>query len=284
MPSSSLLWHGNHPEYTAVKDCEKGTKLSGKGSITAASYDNGTITVGFHSEKAGKKGYGYYATIKGNTNMEGLMATNMSTEETPLRTGSIKLTKKVEDKYGNSINTDEVFKFNIEFMTEDEEVKKALSGTKVYGDVTLTDGKGSFYISKDQTMNIYGVPTKNDKDGKSLVRFKISEESVSDKYSCVYSGDIDSQGEGDFYANNCYLVSATNIKIAEPTQKTQILDVEQKKGAKSKQENAQRRTGNPRPTKSRPRVKGSGFNFARGSESPFEVRLRVRLCWRVIKT
>ena len=31
----------------------------------------------------------------------------------------------------------------------------------------------------------------------------------------------------------------------------------------------QRRTGNPRPTKSRPRVKRSGFNFARGPESPF---------------
>ena len=31
----------------------------------------------------------------------------------------------------------------------------------------------------------------------------------------------------------------------------------------------QRKTGSPRPTKSRPRVKYSGFNFARGSESPF---------------
>ena len=31
----------------------------------------------------------------------------------------------------------------------------------------------------------------------------------------------------------------------------------------------------PRPTKSCPRVKGSGFNFARGSESTFEVRLRA---------
>ena len=28
-------------------------------------------------------------------------------------------------------------------------------------------------------------------------------------------------------------------------------------------------SGSPRPTKSRPRVKYSGFNFARGSESPF---------------
>ena len=36
------------------------------------------------------------------------------------------------------------------------------------------------------------------------------------------------------------------------------------------------RTGNPRPTKSRPRVKGSGFNFARGSESQLEVRSRAR--------
>lgn len=218
-----VLWEGNHPEYTAVKDCEKGRKLSGKGSIMNITNDNDTITVGFHSEKNGKKGYGYYATIKGNTNMEGLRATNMSTEETPLRTGNVRLTKKVEDKYGNSIDTDEVFKFSIEFITEDEEVKKALSGIKVYGNVTLTDGKGSFYISKDQTMNIYGVPTKNDKDGKSLVRFKISEESASDKYSCVYSGDIDSQGESDFYAGNYYLVSATNVKIAEPTQKTQNL-------------------------------------------------------------
>ena len=31
----------------------------------------------------------------------------------------------------------------------------------------------------------------------------------------------------------------------------------------------QRRTGNLRPTQSRSRVKCSGFNFARGSESPF---------------
>lgn len=218
-----VLWNGNHPEYTAVKDCEKGRKLSGKGIIMNITNNNDTITVGFHSEKAGKKGYGYYATIRGNANMEGLRVTNMSTEETPLSTGNVRLTKKVEDKYENSIDTDEVFKFNIEFITEDEEVKKALSGTKVYGNVTLTDGKGSFYISKDQTMNIYGVPTKNDKDGKSLVRFKISEERASDKYSCVYSGDIDSQGESDFYAGNYYLVSATNVKIAEPTQKTQIL-------------------------------------------------------------
>lgn len=37
----------------------------------------------------------------------------------------------------------------------------------------------------------------------------------------------------------------------------------------------QRKTGSPRPTKSRPRVKYSGFNFARGSESPFEVWLRA---------
>ena len=34
-------------------------------------------------------------------------------------------------------------------------------------------------------------------------------------------------------------------------------------------------SGSPRPTKSRPRVKYSGFNFARGSESTFEVRLRA---------
>ena len=231
-----VLWHGNHPEYTAVKDCEKGKKLSGKGSITAASYDNGTITVGFHSEKAGKKGYGYYAIIKGNTNMEGLMATNMSTEETPLSTGSVKLTKKVEDKYGNSIDTDEVFKFNIEFITEDEEVKKALSGTKIYGDVTLTDGKGSFYISKDQTINIKGVPSKVDEKGDALVKFKIAEEDGNGKYKCTYSGRIGAEtGENTFYPTNTYSICATNSKIEEPVSKVQNLTV--KKQVKNSNKN-----------------------------------------------
>ena len=37
----------------------------------------------------------------------------------------------------------------------------------------------------------------------------------------------------------------------------------------------QRRTESPRPTKSRPRVKCFGSNFARGAESPFEVWLRA---------
>lgn len=231
-----VLWDGDHPEYTAVKDCKKGRKLSGKGSITAASYDNGTITVGFHSEKAGKKGYGYYATIKGNTNMEGLMATNMSTEETPLSTGNVKLTKKVEDKYGNSIDTDEVFKFNIEFITEDEEVKKALSGTKIYGDVTLTDGKGSFYISKDQTINIKGVPSKVDEKGDALVKFKIAEEDGNGKYKCTYSGRIGAEtGENTFYPTNTYSICATNSKIEEPVSKVQNLTV--KKQVKNSNKN-----------------------------------------------
>ena len=41
-------------------------------------------------------------------------------------------------------------------------------------------------------------------------------------------------------------------------------------------DNYQRRTENPRPTNSRLRVKGPGFNFARRSKSPFEVWLRTR--------
>ena len=41
-------------------------------------------------------------------------------------------------------------------------------------------------------------------------------------------------------------------------------------------DNYQRRMENPRPTKSRLRVKGPGFNFARMSKSPFEVWLRTR--------
>lgn len=223
-----VIWSGNQPEYTAVKDYQKGTKI--EGSRNESDWPiltiGDTVTIGFHSEKNGEKGYGYYAKIRGDSNSQGLNVTNISTEETPLDTGNIEFTKKVEDKQGNDLDTDEVFKFNIEFTTDDEEVKEALKGTKAYGDVTLTDGKGSFYISKDQTININGVPSKKDENGNALVKFKILEKSNNVEYKCEYSGQIDSEtGENDFYPNNKYSVFATNIKDSEPVSRVQNLTV-----------------------------------------------------------
>ena len=230
-----VIWNGSHPEYTAVDDYEKGIIKRGKGSLPLVFLDN-TITVGFHSEKDGKKGYGYYAVINSDKNQNGLMATNISTEEAPLDTSNIEFTKKVEDKHGNNLNTDEVFKFNIEFTTEDKEVKEALKGTKTYGDVTLTDGKGSFYISKDQTINIKGVPSKNDEKGNALVKFKISEEDNSNKYDCTLYGRINGQtGENYFYPNDKYSVYAINVKKSESISKVQNLTV--KKQVKNSKKN-----------------------------------------------
>lgn len=231
-----VIWTGNHPDYTAAGDAAKGTKITGKIDAKEYTFNDNTITVGFHSEKDGEKGYGYYAVINSDKNQNGLMATNISTEETPLDTSNIEFTKKVEDKNGNDLNTDEVFKFNIEFTTEDKEVKEALKGTKTYGDVTLTDGKGSFYISKDQTINIKGVPSKKNEKGNALVKFKISEEDNNNKYDCTLYGRIDGKtGENYFYPNDKYSVYATNVKKSESISKVQNLTV--KKQVKNSKKN-----------------------------------------------
>lgn len=220
-------------DYILLADSKRTQKLVGKGESSKGTND-AMMTMEFHSEKGKKNKYGYYISAKSAG--PGLAMTNSSTEETPLSTGDIEFTKKVEDKNGNDLDTDEVFKFNIEFTTEDEEVKEALKGTKTYGDVTLTDGKGSFYISKGQTINIKKVPSKVDEKGNALVKFKISEEDGNGKYKCTYSGQIGAEtGENTFYPTNTYSICATNSKIEEPVSKVQNLTV--KKQVKNSNKN-----------------------------------------------
>ena len=220
-------------DYILLADSKGTQKLVGKGESSRGTND-AMMTMEFHSEKGKKNKYGYYISAKSAG--PGLAMTNSSTEETPLSTGDIEFTKKVEDKNGNDLNTDEVFKFNIDFTTEDKEVKEALKGTKTYGDVTLTDGKGSFYISKGQTINIKGVPSKVDEKGNALVKFKISEEDNNNKYDCTLYGRIDGRtGENSFYPNDKYSVYATNVKKSESISKVQNLTV--KKQVKNSKKN-----------------------------------------------
>ena len=71
-------------------------------------------------------------------------------------------------------------------------------------------------------------------------------------------------------------ISDTGIPQVELTGDVDLWAKEMTFEIKGYNDNYQRRTENPRPTKGRLRVKGPGFNFARMSKSPFEVWLRTR--------
>ena len=71
-------------------------------------------------------------------------------------------------------------------------------------------------------------------------------------------------------------ISDTGIPQVELTGDVDLWAKEMTFEIKGYNDNYQQRTGNPRPTKSRLRIKGPGFNFARMSKSPFEVWLRTR--------
>ena len=50
-----VIWTGSHPDYTAAGDTAKGTKITGKVDTKEYTFNDNTITLGFHSEKDGEK-------------------------------------------------------------------------------------------------------------------------------------------------------------------------------------------------------------------------------------
>lgn len=153
-----VIWTGNHPDYTAAGDAAKGTKITGKIDAKEYTFNDNTITVGFHSEKDGEKGYGYYAVINSDKNQNGLMATNVTTEEPVPDTGNLIVTKKVTESDGTESTDNNVFKFDIEFTSDNAGTTAALVEKKAYGDVTVENGKGSFYLSNGQQVKMTGLP------------------------------------------------------------------------------------------------------------------------------
>lgn len=153
-----VIWTGNHPDYTAAGDAAKGTKITGKIDAKEYTFNDNTITVGFHSEKDGEKGYGYYAVINSDKNQNGLMATNITTDEPIPDTGNLIITKKVTESDGTESTDNNVFKFDIEFTSDNADTTAALVEKKAYGDVTVENGKGSFYLSNGQQVKMTGLP------------------------------------------------------------------------------------------------------------------------------
>lgn len=175
-----VVWTGNHPDYTAADDAVKGTKIIGKVDAKEYTFNDNTITIGFHSEKDGEKSYGYYAVINSDKNQNGLMATNVATEEPIPATGSLIVTKKVTEADGTESTDNNVFKFDIEFISDNADTIAALTEKKVYGDVTVENGKCSFYLSNGQQVKMTGLPAR--------VSYKIMEEENTD-YEISWTAD-----------------------------------------------------------------------------------------------
>lgn len=206
-----VIWNGSHPEYTVVDDYEKGTVKKGKGSLLLSSLEDNTLTVGFHSEKDGKKGYGYYIKIIGNTNINGLTATNVSTEEPALDVGNLYIKKQVLEADGSPSTDDKIFKFNIELSSDDDKISVMLANKKEYGDVTIYGGKGSFYLSNGGSVNLAGIPAG--------VKYHITE-NADDGYESVLTN-----GDGTIQKDRITVVTCTNTKKAKPELKKQTLTI-----------------------------------------------------------
>lgn len=175
-----VIWTGSHPDYTAAGDTAKGTKITGKIDAKEYAFNDNTITVGFHSEKDGEKGYGYYAVINSDKNQDGLMATNVATDEPIPDTGNLIVTKKVTESDGTESTDNNVFKFDIEFTSDNADTTAALAEKKAYGDVTIENGKGSFYLSNGQQVKMTGLPAG--------ISYKITEAENTD-YEVSWTAD-----------------------------------------------------------------------------------------------
>lgn len=202
-----VIWNGSHPEYTATDDYEKGIVKRGKGSLPLIFSDN-MITVGFHSEKDGKKGYGYYMKIVGDTNINGLTATNVSTEEPTIDTGSLSIKKQILEADGSPSTDDKIFKFNIELSSDEDKISAMLANKKDYGDVTIEGGKGYFYLSNGGSICLAGIPAG--------VKYHITEDAADGYESALTNGD------GIIQKDMITMVTCTNTKKAQPEVKNRL--------------------------------------------------------------
>ncbi len=108
------------------------------------------------------------------------MATNVATDEPIPDTGNLIVTKKVTESDGTESTDNNVFKFDIEFTSDNAGTTAALAEKKDYGDVTVENGKGSFYLSNGQQVKMTGLPAG--------ISYKITEAENTD-YEVSWTAD-----------------------------------------------------------------------------------------------
>lgn len=96
---------------------------------------------------------------------------------------------------GSESADDKVFKFNVELTSDNDEIASMLDNKKTYGDVTIENGTGSFYLSNGKSVTMTGIPAG--------VRYNISEVEDSD-YETTLTG-----GNGVISSDNEAIINCT---------------------------------------------------------------------------
>ena len=145
-------------------------------------------------------------------------------------------------------------------------------------DMYLSTGRPS-KSTKGYTVTFHGNGIKfADGTDENMVVYNSSGQIVEGSYKESYKESVETGVA--WYANEACTqkieISDAGIPQVELTGDVDLWAKKMTFEIKGYNDNYQRRMENPRPTKSRLRVKGPGFNFARMSKSPFEVWLRTR--------
>ena len=217
-----------------------------------------------------------YAADASNQNSQNISGGGTSTEDKIDETGS---KAGCAENNGNSDDGSGIYDF------KDNKTAGAVAITKKWDggltnaereipDMYLSTGRPS-KSTKGYTVTFHGNGIKfADGTDENMVVYNSSGQIVEGSYK-------ESVGTGvAWYANEACTqkieISDAGIPQVELTGDVDLWAKEMTFEIKGYNDNYQQRTENPRPTKSRLRVKGPGFNFARMSKSPFEVWLRTR--------
>ena len=217
-----------------------------------------------------------YAADASNQNSQNISGGGTSTEDKIDETGS---KAGCAENNGNSDDGSGIYDF------KDNKTAGAVTITKKWDDgltnaereiqdMYLSTGRPS-KSTKGYTVTFHGNGIKfADGTDENMVVYNSSGQIVEGSYKeSVETGVA-------WYANEACTqkieISDAGIPQVELTGDVDLWAKKMTFEIKGYNDNYQRRTENPRPTKSRLRVKGPGFNFARMSKSPFEVWLRTR--------
>lgn len=205
-PFWTCIWTGSHENYKPSTDFASSftgklspalqTSTTKKSSFTV---DGDTVTIGMRTTGY-STGYGYYAVVTGLGGKFDEKPRIVNKKDVPVvETGDLKLTKKV-------VNDDVVrnFVFDIDLSTTNNSLKKYLSGSQTFGDVTFVDGKSRIYLKNTESIVLSDIP--------SGVRFDISEV-VNDGYDISWNdGSTGNLFSGIIQTNTELNVVCTNTK------------------------------------------------------------------------
>ena len=217
-----------------------------------------------------------YAADASNQNSQNISGGGTSTEDKIDETGS---KTGCAENNGNSDDGSGIYDF------KDNKTAGAVAITKKWDggltnaereipDMYLSTGRPS-KSTKGYTVTFHGNGLKfADGTDENMVVYNSSGQIVEGSYKEAVGTGV------AWYANEACTqkieISDAGIPQVELTGDVDLWAKEMTFEIKGYNDNYQRRTENPRPTKGRLRVKGPGFNFARMSKSPFEVWLRTR--------